>query len=69
MKTYVQHLMIKNMKEIYELIYNQNGHFYVCGDVKMAADVTTTLEIVLQCEGKMSIDEAKAYLTDMKVYL
>ena len=55
------------MREIYELIYNQYGHFYVCGDVKMAADVTKTLELALQHEGKMSIDEAQNYLYDMKV--
>ena len=60
--------MMNNMKEIYELIYNQYGHFYVCGDIKMAADVTIALEHVLQHEGKMSIDEARAYLFEMKVH-
>ena len=65
-KTYVQHLLSKNTRYIFDAIYKQKGHFYVCGDVRMAAEVTLTLENALQCEGKMTSDEAKRYVNEMK---
>ena len=63
----MQHLLGKNTKFVYDAIYKKNGHFYVCGDVRMAADVTNTLEAALQQEGKMSNEDAKKYVNEMKV--
>ena len=45
LQTYVQDLIKKNKKEIYDMLVNKNGHFYVCGDVSMAEDVHTSLEV------------------------
>ena len=39
----------------------------MCGDVRMAADVTNTLEEALQHEGRMSSEDAKRYVNEMKV--
>jgi nitric-oxide synthase len=65
-KCYVQDLLAKNKADIYENIVNRQGHFYVCGDVRMAAEVTQTLELTLHKHSKMSIDEARIYVNEMK---
>lgn len=45
----------------------QGGHFYVCGDVGMASDVTTTLSKIIQEHGKMSAEQAQSYLLKLRV--
>ncbi|XP_074640312.1 nitric oxide synthase-like protein [Tubulanus polymorphus] len=65
-KTYVQHLLKRNAPNIYKTIHKNGGHFYVCGDVSMAADVTTTLELIIQSEGNMTNEAAKAYVLNMR---
>lgn len=67
-KVYIQDLMSVNSEDIYDCIVNKQGHFFVCGDVRMAADVTKTLEIIIQKHSvvKMSLDEAKNYVNWMK---
>ena len=52
-----------------EKIVEQNGHFYVCGDVKMANGVSDALIKVLMTHGKMNKLEAHNYVTQMKVIL
>jgi sulfite reductase alpha subunit-like flavoprotein len=44
-QTYVQDLVKKNASEIYDMLVNKGGHFFVCGDVSMADDVHTSLEV------------------------
>lgn len=44
-QTYVQDLIKKHANEIYDMLVNKNGHFYVCGDVSMADDVYNSLEV------------------------
>ena len=66
-KTYVQDIIKINHKEIFELITKNNGHIYICGDVKMAADVTTTIEAILQENSSMTLDDAKEYIDEMTV--
>lgn len=63
-KIYVQDMLAANVHEVFDLIVNKKGHFYVCGDVRMAADVTHTLELALQQH--MSLDEAKEYVNQMR---
>lgn len=65
-KVYVQDILEKNIDEVYDAIFNRQGHFYVCGDVRMATKVEESLELALQKSGKMSIEEAKEYLFKMK---
>jgi len=45
LQTYVQDLLKKNADEIIELLMESQAHFYVCGDISMAADVYRTLEV------------------------
>lgn len=67
-KMYVQDIMEKNGESLFDLIINKNGHFYVCGDVRMAADVTQMLEqqLVNHSNSKLNLQDAKDYLHLMK---
>ena len=65
-KAYVQHLMAENSKEIYEAVFQKNGHFYVCGEVQMAADVTQTLELILQTLNCMTVEQSKECVLQLK---
>ena len=65
---YVQDLIKRDAVEIYDLINGKNGYFYICGDVKMAHSVSAVLEEILMDKGKITADEAKQYITTMKVF-
>ena len=54
------------MKEIYEAVFKKNGHFYVCGEVQMAADVTQTLELILQVLNNMDVEQSKECVIQLK---
>lgn len=65
---YVQHIIENEIASfVVEKIVEQNGHFYVCGDVKMANGVSDALKKVLVTHGKMNKLEADNYVTKMKV--
>ena len=64
-KVYVQHKMIEHATDFWSWI-QQGAHFYVCGDAKrMASDVDQALKQILAEQGRMSADQAKAYVTEM----
>lgn len=65
-KYYVQNALSERSAEVYDLIMNRNCHFYVCGDVRMASAVTQTLERALSIHSKMSLEEARIYVNEMK---
>ena len=52
---------------IIDWIVKQNGHFYVCGDVKMANGVNLALRSILAQHASMSQEDAEEYITKMKV--
>lgn len=61
-KVYVQHLMAKHGKEIWNWI-DGGAYFYVCGDKNyMAKDVHSTLIEICAEHGGMSPDEAKEFV-------
>jgi len=53
---------------IYHMLTSQNGHFYVCGDYRMAEDVTAALKIVFQWAGGLSLKDSETLLAKLKVY-
>nr|XP_022918376.1 NADPH--cytochrome P450 reductase isoform X1 [Onthophagus taurus] len=66
-KVYVHHLMEQNADELYRIIVEENGHFYICGDARhMANDVRNVVIKVLMQKGNMSEQEAAAYLKKME---
>ncbi|KAK3612608.1 hypothetical protein CHS0354_042117 [Potamilus streckersoni] len=65
-KMYVQDYLIRNSKEVYNSIVLEKGHFYVCGEAKMAADVTSALETIFGKEGNMSAQDAKNIILKLR---
>ncbi|XP_071486328.1 nitric oxide synthase 1-like [Diadema antillarum] len=65
-KVYVQDIMTKQAELVYQTVCRDEGHFYVCGDVSMAADVCATLESILAEEGGMTPSKAHEYVNRMK---
>ncbi|MEM6331200.1 MAG: sulfite reductase subunit alpha, partial [Planctomycetota bacterium] len=65
-KVYVQHRMIEEGAELYDWL-EQGGYFFVCGDAKrMAGDVDRALHTLIAEHGKLSEDDAKAYVKRLK---
>src|SRR5690606_29823687 len=65
-KIYVQDKMLANAPEIWAWV-SGGGYFYVCGDAKrMAKDVDAALHEIIAEEGKMSSDDATAYIKQLK---
>lgn len=65
-KVYVQHRMLEKSKELYQWL-EEGASLYVCGDEKqMANDVHHTLLTIIEKEGNKSLEEAEAYLQQMK---
>ncbi|XP_053624999.1 NADPH--cytochrome P450 reductase [Plodia interpunctella] len=71
-KVYVTHLLEKNLEQIWDVLGNRNGHFYVCGDAKnMAVDVRNiVLKAVKEVGGKTDSEAAQFLkkLDSMKKY-
>jgi sulfite reductase (NADPH) flavoprotein alpha-component len=64
-KVYVQHRMFENAKELWAWI-DLGAHFHVCGDAKrMAADVDAALKQIVAEQGRMSEEQAVAYVAEM----
>jgi len=65
-KIYVQHLLRQNKENTWKLL-QQGGHIYVCGDAKnMSHDVQDTFQDICIEVGKMTPEEAKAYMKKME---
>ncbi|XP_072754682.1 nitric oxide synthase, salivary gland-like [Anoplolepis gracilipes] len=65
-KTYVQDFMQAETSQIYTMMVNERGHFYVCGDCTMAEDVYQTLKKIIQTRGQMTDKEAEAYMLSLR---
>jgi len=66
-QTYVQDLMLKEAKMIYELIAVERGHFYVCGDCKMAENVYQTLKSIIQEQTGMNSTQSDNFMLGLRV--
>lgn len=67
LQKYVQDLLKEETNVVKNHIVDKNGHIYVCGDVNMAAEVRQTIQEILECELKLSREDANAYLKELKV--
>ena len=65
-KIYVQNLMVQQGAELWSWLQD-GAAFYVCGDAsRMAKDVDQALHQVIAQHGKMSDEEAAAYVSNLK---
>lgn len=60
-------MIARNFEKVHDMLFNKKGHIYICGDVRMAADVTNEIELGLKQKYKISIEEAKVYINEMRV--
>jgi sulfite reductase (NADPH) flavoprotein alpha-component len=66
-KIYVQHRMLERGKELFAWL-QEGAHFYVCGDAqRMAKDVDAMLHRIVQEQGAMTPEVAKAYIKMLKI--
>lgn len=63
----MQDLALTEAEEIYRLLVLERGHFYVCGDCKMAEHVYQTLKKIIQRQGQMSDADVEAYMLSLRV--
>lgn len=59
--------MLKESKMIYELIAVERGHFYVCGDCKMAENVCQTLKSIIQEQAGMNSAQSDNFMLGLRV--
>ncbi len=65
-KIYVQQLMIQNGAELWKWL-EQGAVFYVCGDAsRMAKDVDLALHKIAKYHGKLSVEEAAGFISQLK---
>jgi sulfite reductase (NADPH) flavoprotein alpha-component len=66
-KIYVQHKLLENAADIWKWIDGEDAQFFVCGDARrMAKDVDAALRKIVQEQGGKSVDEANAYVEQLK---
>jgi sulfite reductase (NADPH) flavoprotein alpha-component len=65
-KIYVQHMMQSHAQELFAWL-EAGAHFYVCGDAqRMAKDVEAMLHTIVQEQGNMTPENAKAYVKSLR---
>jgi NADPH-ferrihemoprotein reductase len=62
-KVYVQHLLKQHADETWKYLEEDGAFLYTCGGVKMGHDVSETLAEIISSEGRLSLDEAKKYIS------
>ncbi|XP_039746679.1 nitric oxide synthase-like protein isoform X1 [Pararge aegeria] len=65
-KMYVQELAEQEGAEIHDLLVNKGGHFYVCGDCKMAEDVNQKLRGIIKKHGNMTDEQVQNFMFVLK---
>jgi len=65
-KVYVQHKMLQNSAQLWKWL-EEGAYLFVCGDAsKMAKDVDKALHKIVETEGNMPADDAKAYIKNLR---
>lgn len=67
-KVYVQDILQSKLEtKVCNLLHKEEGHLYVCGDVRMAKDVAQTLKRVLAKNLNLNEQQAEEYVFQLKV--
>jgi sulfite reductase alpha subunit-like flavoprotein len=59
--------LFANRTEVFEALFVRNGELFVCGSSSMARSVVERLKLILVDVGKMSDEQAEAYVKQMTV--
>ncbi|XP_010400579.1 nitric oxide synthase, inducible isoform X2 [Corvus cornix cornix] len=66
-KVYVQDILQRQLEaRVCEVVHGQQGHVYVCGDVRMARDVARALRALLARALRLSPQQADEYFLQLK---
>ncbi|XP_029469395.1 nitric oxide synthase, inducible [Rhinatrema bivittatum] len=66
-KTYVQDLLRNELEaDVHQILHKDEGHLYVCGDVRMARDVAKTLKEMAVKKLKLTEDQVEDYFLQLK---
>ncbi|XP_051014042.1 LOW QUALITY PROTEIN: nitric oxide synthase, inducible [Acomys russatus] len=66
-KVYVQDILQKQLAdEVLRVLHREEGHLYVCGDVRMARDVATTLKKLVATKLNLSEEQVEDYFFQLK---
>ncbi|KAM4687612.1 nitric oxide synthase 3 isoform 2-T2 [Discoglossus pictus] len=66
-KTYVQDILRTQLAcDVYDVLCQQGGHMYICGDVTMATDVLQTVQLILVSQGDLSVIEAGDFIGELR---
>ncbi|XP_014346908.1 nitric oxide synthase 2b, inducible [Latimeria chalumnae] len=66
-KTYVQDIISNRLSdEVFKALHHEEGHIYVCGDVRMARDVTQTLKEIFARKLKLNSEQIEDYFSQLK---
>ena len=63
----VQMVISDNAFRMYESLYLQNGHIYICGDFQLVRYVRRILRLIFEEYGNLNEDEVKLALQDLEV--
>ena len=66
-QTYVQDLMKTQKTSVYNVLVEEKGHVYVCGDVTMAADVMNKICDIISELSNVSETKAREVVKQIKV--
>ncbi|XP_026757602.2 nitric oxide synthase-like isoform X1 [Galleria mellonella] len=64
-KKHVQELLEDEGAEVTRLLLDKDGHFYVCGDCKMAEEVQQKLKSIIKKQAKMSDEEVDDFMLEL----
>ncbi|XP_013793487.2 nitric oxide synthase, salivary gland-like, partial [Limulus polyphemus] len=65
-KRYVQDVLLEVGSTVFKQIIQEGGHFYVCGDVSMAEEVSQTLKTIIQDCGAISPHQAETLMVALR---
>lgn len=66
-KVYVQDILRQQLaSEVLHVLHEEQGHLYVCGDVRMARDVAQTLKQLVAAKLSLSEEQVEDYFFQLK---
>ncbi|XP_053625509.1 nitric oxide synthase-like [Plodia interpunctella] len=64
-KKHVQTLLEEEGAEVTRRLVDEDGHFYVCGDCKMAEEVQQKLKLIIKKHANMSDEEVEDFMLEL----
>ncbi|XP_073472780.1 nitric oxide synthase, inducible [Aquarana catesbeiana] len=66
-KTYVQDILRKHLvDDVIRIIFREEGHIYVCGNIEMARDVAKTIKWIIAMKKGLNEEEAENFFSQLK---